>query len=108
SSDTIGDRLIDGYRRLLFGEATLQDLPDRPRFVINATNVQSGALFRFSRPYIWDYRVGRVSNPTVGLAEAVAASSAFPSSSVADPAAVSRTRIRAGYRRGSRTAAVHA
>jgi NTE family protein len=66
------------YDRELFHGATLQDLPDRPRFVINATNVQSTALFRFSRPYIWDYRVGKIDRPDVLLADAVAASSAFP------------------------------
>ena len=37
---------------------TLQDLPDDPRFVINATNVQTGSLWRFSKPYMADYRVG--------------------------------------------------
>jgi NTE family protein len=46
--------------------------------VINATSVQTGALFRFSRPYLADYRVGQILNPTVELAVAVAASSAFP------------------------------
>lgn len=66
-------------RRNLFGAATLQDLPpDSPRFVINATNVQSGALWRFSRTYMADYRVGVVKNPRIDLAVAVAASSAFP------------------------------
>lgn len=74
----IGDRLIAAYDRSLFEGATLQDLPDRPRFVINATNVQSAALVRFSKPYLWDYRVGKVVNPRRRLAEAVAASSAFP------------------------------
>ena len=62
----------------LFKGATLQDLPDRPRFVINATNVQSAALWRFMKPYMRDYRVGEVKNPTIPLAQAVAASSAFP------------------------------
>jgi NTE family protein len=62
----------------LFGDSTLQDLPDEPRFVINATNVQSAVLWRFSKPYAWDYRVGRIDNPVLALAEAVAASSAFP------------------------------
>jgi len=66
------------YRRALFGSATLQDLPDRPRFVINASNVQSGVLWRFSKPYLWDYRVGRIGNPRTPLASAVAASAAFP------------------------------
>ncbi|MGI8427036.1 MAG: patatin-like phospholipase family protein [Actinomycetota bacterium] len=76
---SIADKVTGAYRKHLFGTATLQALPpDPPRFVINATNVQSGALFRFSRPYIADYRLGRVNNPTVELAVAVAASSAFP------------------------------
>jgi NTE family protein len=46
--------------------------------VINATNVQSKALFRFSKPYIWDYRVGKIERPELPLATAVGASSAFP------------------------------
>jgi NTE family protein len=78
---TISSRLAAAYRRHLFGGATLQDLPsdeDGPRFVINATNLQSGVLWRFSRPYIADYRVGMIADPAVSLADAVAASSAFP------------------------------
>lgn len=75
---TIGDRVAKAYRKHLFGTATLQALPDRPRFVINATNVQSGVLCRFSKPYMWDYRVGQIKSPTIELASAVAASSAFP------------------------------
>ena len=78
TSDTISERVAKAYRRHLFDDATLQDLPDHPRFVINATSVQSGALFRFSKPYMADYRVGRVNAPDVPLADAVAASSAFP------------------------------
>jgi NTE family protein len=76
---TISDKVTEAYRKHLFGDATLQDLPaDPPRFVINATSVQTGALFRFSRPFIADYRVGTIPNPTIELAVAVAASSAFP------------------------------
>ncbi len=75
---TVGDKVAGWYRDVLFGDATLQALPDRPRFVINATNVQSGALWRFMKPYMRDYLVGEVKNPTVPLAVAVAASSAFP------------------------------
>jgi NTE family protein len=75
---TIGDRVAAAYRRHLFGGATLQDLPDRPRFVFDATNLQSGALWRFAKPYMRDYRVGEVMLPRVPLATAVAASSAFP------------------------------
>ncbi len=72
------NRVAGVYRKHLFGDATLQDLPDDTRFVINATNVESSALWRFSKPYMADYRVGMVDNPRVALADAVAASSAFP------------------------------
>jgi len=75
---TIADHVTQSYRSHLFGTATLQDLPDAPRFVFNATNVQSGALWRFSKPFMADWRVGLVRNPQVQIAVAVAASSAFP------------------------------
>jgi NTE family protein len=74
----VSDRVAAAYESHLFGPATLQDLPDNPRFVFNATNVQSGALWRFMKPYMRDYRVGEVLKPTVKLSKAVAASSAFP------------------------------
>lgn len=75
---TIGQKIIKSYRKVLFGDTTLQDFPDRPRFVLNATNVQTGSLFRFSKPYLGDWRIGRILNPKTGVAEVVAASSAFP------------------------------
>jgi NTE family protein len=62
----------------LMGPDTLQALPDTPRFVLCATNLQTGVLWRFSKPYAGDYVVGRISNPTFKLAQAAAASSAFP------------------------------
>ena len=71
-------RLAAAYRSHLYGKATLQDLPVEPRLVINATNLQSGVLWRFSRAYMWDYRVGQIPTPEFPLADAVAASSAFP------------------------------
>lgn len=78
---SIADEVAGSYRKYLFDNSTLQDLPadnEGPRFVINATNVQTKVLWRFSRPYMGDYRVGLVKNPTTELAVAVAASSAFP------------------------------
>ena len=66
------------YRGLLFDGATLQDLPGKPEFVINATNVETGTLWRFSRAVMADYKVGEIRRPTLPLASAVAASSAFP------------------------------
>jgi NTE family protein len=85
---TIGEHVAAAYDEHLFRGATLQDLPDDadgavPRFVLNATNVQSGALWRFSRPHMGDWRVGRIERPTLRLALAVAASSAFPAGSLA-------------------------
>ena len=68
-------------RDKLFGRLTLQDLPkdgEGPRFVINATNLQSGTLWRFTQRYAWDWKVGRIDTPTIPLATAVAASAAFP------------------------------
>jgi NTE family protein len=78
---SISDRVAQAYDETLFRGATLTDLPADgagPRFVINATNVQSAAVWRFSRPYMGDYRVGLIPNPKVKLSVAVAASSAFP------------------------------
>jgi NTE family protein len=75
---SVSDRIVARYREILFGDKTLQDLPDSPRFVINATNVQTGSLFRFSKPYIGDWQIGLCRHPKRLVAEAVAASSAFP------------------------------
>jgi NTE family protein len=76
---SISEKVADAYRKYLFKNKTLQDLPDDPpRFVFNATNVQSGALWRFMKPYMRDWKVGEVKSPTITLAVAVAASSAFP------------------------------
>jgi NTE family protein len=80
---TISDRVVSAYDRVLFHAKKLSDLADEvpgkvPRFVFNATNVQTAALWRFSKPYMGDYRVGLVDNPDVALARVVAASSAFP------------------------------
>jgi NTE family protein len=75
---TIADRITDAYRDHVFGKTRLKDLPDEPRFIFNATSMQTGSLFRFSKPYLADYRVGVLPKPEVDLAVAVAASSAFP------------------------------
>jgi NTE family protein len=76
---SIAERLAGYYRRHLFGNAMLQDLPQEPpRFVINASNVHTGGLFRFSQSYVADDRLRKHTVPKVELALAVAASSAFP------------------------------
>ena len=75
---SIGDVVERKYRKHLFGDATLADLPAAPRFIFNATNLQTGRSFRLSKPYMGDYRIGLLRNPTIPVARAVAASSAFP------------------------------
>ena len=75
---TVAEYVAASYRRYLFGAATLQDLPDDPRFVFNSTNVQTGSLWRFSKPFMADWQVGVVKHPKIDLAVAVGASSAFP------------------------------
>jgi NTE family protein len=79
---TISDRVVGAYDKHLFSGKTLQDLPaagpGSPCFVFNATNVQTGSLWRFQRDYMGAYQVGLADNPTTPVAVAVAASSAFP------------------------------
>jgi NTE family protein len=72
------EQVAHSYDDYLFAGKTLQDLPDQPRFVFCATNLQTGVLWRFSKPYAGDYVLGRLDQPTLRLALAVAASSAFP------------------------------
>jgi len=75
---TASDALADAYDRYLFHGATLQDLPDQPRFTFMATNLQTGSGWRFAKSYAADYRVGRIIAPQFPIARVVAASSAFP------------------------------
>ncbi len=75
---SVADQVARSYRKHLFGDTRLSDLPATPDFIFNATNVQTGALWRFSRASMGDWRVGLVRNPTVDLAVAVAASSGCP------------------------------
>jgi NTE family protein len=66
------------YDKFLFHKISLQGIPDSPRFVFCATNLQTGVLWRFSKPYAGDYIMGRMEKPDLPLSKAVVASSAFP------------------------------
>ena len=66
------------YRKLFGGNANLNKLPDRPRFIFCSSNLTTGSLFRFSKEYIADFRLGLHRHPDFDLATAVAASAAFP------------------------------
>src|SRR6516225_10282615 len=74
----VSKHVQDHYNKYLYSHAKLQDITDTPRFVFNVTSLQTGVLWRFSKPYMGDYLVGLVRNPDLALATAVAASSAFP------------------------------
>lgn len=71
-------RLSSKLDEILFEGRTLQDLPEWPRFIFCASNLHTGSLMRFSRKYVADHRVGLSFGSTLGLAEVVAASAAFP------------------------------
>ena len=64
---SVSSKVQADYDAELFHGATLQDLPDSPTFVINATSVQSAVLFRFTKRYMADYRVGIVNRPRLPL-----------------------------------------
>jgi NTE family protein len=75
---TANDQLTRALDKRLFGGLRLNQLPDTPRFVFVATNLQTGSLMRFSKKYMRDYKVARVLSPHLPLAKAIAASAAFP------------------------------
>ena len=75
---TAAAEVANAYDRHLFSGATLQDIPDKPRFTFMATNLQTGSEWRFAKSYAADHRVGRIDRPTLPLSRIVAASSAFP------------------------------
>jgi NTE family protein len=72
------DSIERAYDRHLFHGASLQSIPDAPRFTFMATNLQTGSGWRFAKAYAADYRVGLIEAPRLSLARVVAASSAFP------------------------------
>jgi NTE family protein len=78
-----GEYLTDCYDKHLFHGATTSDMPDparlgEPRFVLYATNMQTGRNFRFRQDMLADWKLGVARGASVPLAQAVAASSAFP------------------------------
>lgn len=75
---SVSEAVQERYDKHLFDGVSLQRLPDRPHFVFMATNLQTGRAFRFSKPYLGDYRLGLIRDPALPLSLAVTASSAFP------------------------------
>jgi NTE family protein len=77
SSFSATDLLAAEYERLL-GRVRLRDLPEHPRFIFCAANLQTGVSFELSARSIGDYVLGHSEPGGFTLAEAVAASSSFP------------------------------
>jgi len=73
-----GSRLAAALDQHLLHGLRLGGLPHAPEFVFNATNLGTGVLWRFSRDFVGDYQAGGAARPGLGVADAVAASSAFP------------------------------
>ena len=66
------------YKRALFDDARLEQMPVVPGFIFNSTNLQSGAVWTFRRDLMGDTLLGYTPSGRVHIAEAVTASTAFP------------------------------
>ena len=72
------------YSKHFFGDAKLKDLPERPLVAINATDVETGTLFTFSRAKMSCYKYAYAIEPTIfhgeefPVSKAVMASSCVP------------------------------
>lgn len=77
------DLLAQVYQDRLVGDLRLKDLAaieagPGPAFVFNTSNLQTGVDLRFSGRGVHDWQLGDASSAELLVAEAVAASSAFP------------------------------
>ncbi len=70
---------LSGLIRQLWGiRGSLHDIPDRPRWTLDATCYETGRNWRFSSKRMGDYVLGYAESPTFPICDAMAASSAFP------------------------------
>ena len=70
--------LAESIEKLWGVEGLVNELPDEPRWVINATAYESGKNWRFMRKRMGDYKLNHTPEPAFPLASAMAASAAFP------------------------------
>lgn len=73
-----GNQLANSYDKHIFKNTLIKHIPDRPKFIFNATNLQTQGLFRFTRDYLADWRALVSTTKKIRLSQAVAASSGFP------------------------------
>lgn len=59
-------------------QGSMQDVPEAPRWIVNATCYETGRNWRFSRPRMGDYVTHYVLEPATPIADAIAASAAVP------------------------------
>ena len=59
-------------------EGDLSNLPNNPSWIINATCYETGRNWRFGKERMGDFIAGYVSEPQLSIAQAIAASVAFP------------------------------
>ena len=57
---------------------SMQDVPETPRWMVNATCYETGKNWRFSRRRMGDYVTNYVLDPPTPIADAIAASAAVP------------------------------
>jgi NTE family protein len=77
------DFLAQAYRDRLVRDLRLRDLAATrdaggPNFVFDASNLQTGVNFTFSAGGVGDWKIGHAPAPEILVADAIAASSAFP------------------------------
>lgn len=78
---TTGDEIIKIYNKKLFHDALLHNIPKGegiPEFIFYATNYNTGSSVRMTCDTIYDYKLGEAPAENISIAQAVAASSAFP------------------------------
>ena len=91
--------LAEQLAKRLFGDATLQSLPDAPRFLFTASHLSSGQLWRFGKDRMGNVRAGWTESPQLPIATAVAASNAVPpllSPAVLDDESTGRIALTSG------------
>ncbi len=79
-------RLVRGRAHILSSQlqtkwrihGSMQDLPNSPRWIINATCYETGRNWRFSKSRMGDYVTNYVLEPTTTIANAISASAAVP------------------------------
>lgn len=71
------DSFADILDERLFSGVKLEEISDRPRLILNATDLKTGTNFKFSKDCCGSYRLGSYTVSDLRLSQAVAYSAAF-------------------------------